>query len=340
MRSISNGNPIASILITAYNRKEFLIESVKSVLNQTVERKSYEIIVSKNFKDEEIDTFLMENGCISIIDHVKGIGNRLSRMIPIAKSDIIIFLEDDDLFFNNKIEQIVTLFQDKNTSYVNNSYLSIDGKGRIISAKNERKKTIRITNQKELSKKLIRLDEKQEYFGMSNISIRKNSFIPYIDSLKNVNVSPDLFFLILLTLVNGEFVFYNQVLTIYRIHNSLSNIKGGFEQFIKRRNSFWNLTIRDLDSYVNIIKYNNDLSVIKLIDIVKFQAKIHILLTNESNKSKISFEDILQSGKILLSRKKEIYLKLLFISILGFVNKNYAQRFYYKALVLDFYEKS
>ena len=44
-----------SVIIIAYKRKEFLLGAIKSVLNQTLDKKYYEIIVVKNYKDDAID---------------------------------------------------------------------------------------------------------------------------------------------------------------------------------------------------------------------------------------------------------------------------------------------
>ena len=43
--------PFISVIITAHNRKEFLLEAVNSALNQTLPKDEYEIIVVKNFQD-------------------------------------------------------------------------------------------------------------------------------------------------------------------------------------------------------------------------------------------------------------------------------------------------
>lgn len=43
--------PFISVIITAYNRKEFLLEAVNSALNQTLPKDEYEIIVVRNFSE-------------------------------------------------------------------------------------------------------------------------------------------------------------------------------------------------------------------------------------------------------------------------------------------------
>ena len=65
-------NPKISIIVTAFNRREFLRNAIESILKQTLDRAQFEIIVTKNFSDAAIDDYLNENHVISIVDDVKG----------------------------------------------------------------------------------------------------------------------------------------------------------------------------------------------------------------------------------------------------------------------------
>jgi len=44
-----------SVIISAYNRRDFLLKTVNSVANQTLDKNLYEVIVVKNFEDKSID---------------------------------------------------------------------------------------------------------------------------------------------------------------------------------------------------------------------------------------------------------------------------------------------
>jgi glycosyltransferase involved in cell wall biosynthesis len=48
-------DPLISVIIVAYNRREFIRETVKSVANQTLPKDEYELIVVKNFEDAYVD---------------------------------------------------------------------------------------------------------------------------------------------------------------------------------------------------------------------------------------------------------------------------------------------
>lgn len=125
---------MVSVIITAFNRRDFLVEAVKSVLNQKVDPGKYEIIVTKNFLDANIDGFLKENNLISIVDEKPGMGYRLSRAIEIARGDVICFLQDDDLWLDGKLQNVLDEFMIGKLGVLRNGVIKIDGDGHVIKS--------------------------------------------------------------------------------------------------------------------------------------------------------------------------------------------------------------
>lgn len=103
--------PKISVIITAHDRKEYLANAIGSVINQTVEKSNYEVIVIKNFEDEGIDDIIRKEAIISIRseDNSK-IGEDLYLGIINSHADIICFLDDDDLFTSDKLENVLKAF--------------------------------------------------------------------------------------------------------------------------------------------------------------------------------------------------------------------------------------
>jgi len=60
------GKPYISVIITAYNRKKYLLGAVRSALDQTLPKDLYEVIVVKNFRDETIDRQLEKWGVVDL----------------------------------------------------------------------------------------------------------------------------------------------------------------------------------------------------------------------------------------------------------------------------------
>lgn len=99
-----------SVIIVAYNRKMYVKQAVESVLNQTYDKNKYEIIVVKNFHDEDIDKFLIANKVNNIFSLNEEYGKKLSTGISNSNGDIICFLEDDDLFDKYRLERVNQIF--------------------------------------------------------------------------------------------------------------------------------------------------------------------------------------------------------------------------------------
>jgi Glycosyltransferases, probably involved in cell wall biogenesis len=128
--------PYISVIITAYNRKEFLLNAIKSAVNQTLDKKYYEIIVIKNFQDENIDNYLLENNIKGIISDDISLGGKLNEALNVAKGNVISFLEDDDLFLENKLDTVHNKFKkDANIVYYHNRHVPINKDGKTIEVK-------------------------------------------------------------------------------------------------------------------------------------------------------------------------------------------------------------
>ena len=76
-----------SVIIVAYNRRKFLIHALKSVVNQSM--KPHEVVVVKNFNDDEIEDFIEKHGFISILyDDVHG-GAMYAKGIEETNGDVL-----------------------------------------------------------------------------------------------------------------------------------------------------------------------------------------------------------------------------------------------------------
>jgi glycosyltransferase involved in cell wall biosynthesis len=121
--------PYISVIITAYNRKEFLLKAIKSVVNQTLDKKYYEIIVIKNYRDEIIDDYIKNNNVIGIVSREESLTGKLVEALYIANGHVISFLEDDDLFSEDKLETIYNKFKNNhNLCYYHNAHININDK--------------------------------------------------------------------------------------------------------------------------------------------------------------------------------------------------------------------
>ena len=205
--------PYISVIITAYNRKEFLLNAIKSALNQTLDKKYYEIIVIKNFTDKNIDDFINENNIVGIISDKESLGWKLVEAINIARGTVMSFLEDDDLFSNDKLEVVFNKFHDNdNICYYHNAHITINEKYQKLDSN--------------IGKSII--------FNMSSISVKKS--ILNLNNLKKVNFNMDHFIYLLALESDNVIMNGKEKLTYYMFHTSASHIDtNDINLFIKYR---------------------------------------------------------------------------------------------------------
>ncbi len=216
---MGNG-PFITVLIRAYNRKEFLIKAVDSALNQTLNNKYYEIIVVKNWNDETIDGYLYSKGVKAIFK--EGIaGSLIMEGLKNSTGNVVCFLDDDDRFMNTKLESVYRKFSEvKNLTYYHNAINPVTEDGSPANFKHDT------------------ID-----FGMSNISILKIA-VNY-DIIGRISFFQDVTLFSLALNYGGKLIDDKTPLTFYLLHSSVSN----FENM-----SFEEYKIKSYKAYQNYLK--------------------------------------------------------------------------------------
>ncbi len=222
---------IITVIITAYDRKKFIITAIKSVLNQTISKDDYELIVVKNYNDKTIDDYLEKNGIKNIYSRDKSLGGKLAEAIKVSIGEIILFLEDDDSFVDDKLEYVHSLFaKNKSLVYYHNRYIPVNEKYRI---------TKYINNSPD--------------FNMSCLSIRKG----VIDANKIIGITESIdTFIYLSAIESGKSLMADRKkLTFYMVHNSASNIfLPDFSDFNAAKITYINNVINTLNTFLNFLK--------------------------------------------------------------------------------------
>jgi glycosyltransferase involved in cell wall biosynthesis len=206
--------PFISVIITAHNRREFLLEAVNSALNQTLPKDEYEIIVVKNFEDERIDKFLEEHNVKNIVTKEEPLGAKIVKGVEESRGEVVSFLEDDDLWLPQKLEIVRQIFKDKDVIYYHNNFsnfvdhINIDVANIVFTAKS----------------RLLRLKASDiKDFGVlmnnSSVSVRKCIFFEeQKEYVKKVTISVDNLLAYLAYCYNKILVLDDRVLTLRRIH--------------------------------------------------------------------------------------------------------------------------
>ena len=221
-----------SVIIIAYQRKEYIVKAVESALDQDFDRDEYEIIVVKNFSDSYIDEFLKNHGVINVLSTNTGIGKKFAEGLLFSKGQIACFLEDDDIFLKNKINEVYQTFtKHRDLVYYHNNASFIDEIGEplsdfrtIASGKITKTGELYVKNE-DKDDAVFKLFSLGPYWNNSCISIRKSHFLSYLGMLSNIDTIFDgaIFFCALCT--KGDILLTGNVLNCYRItRNSATQI--------------------------------------------------------------------------------------------------------------------
>ncbi len=105
-------NPLVSVVIPTYNRVQFLVDAIDSVMNQTCQ--DFEIIVTDDGSTDgtvEKISSLYPSVRLLIGEHTGRPSDVRNRGIIAAQGEYVAFLDDDDLWHPSKLEQQVALLE-------------------------------------------------------------------------------------------------------------------------------------------------------------------------------------------------------------------------------------
>lgn len=127
-RGVISMDELVSVIIPTYNREQFIIEALQSVLNQSYERLEV-IIVDDGSTDKTVEIIKkMSDPRIKILVNEKNEGACFSRNRGVieAKGNYIAFQDSDDIWEKNKLEICLDYLKKENADVVFSSYVLND----------------------------------------------------------------------------------------------------------------------------------------------------------------------------------------------------------------------
>lgn len=316
--------PYISVIITAYNRKEFLKEAVNSVLDQTLDKDMYELIVIKNFITR-LDQKWKSKGVKLIHKPAGSIGDFLYIGVLHSRGSIISFLDDDDTFAKNRLKIIYDEFS-KNPSmiyYHNNCKVIYENK--YIKSKNNNIITTNVKKRFFASASDIASIYKfilpSTYFNSSSVAIKKNLVLNNIKYLKKIISNPDDFFAYIAITPTGEILCDNRKLTNYRIHAKNTSISVNMNT---QKIGYYNYT-KMLSILHRLLLYNKSSIGIKVLLAKSIRSKMNDAILTSKH---IYVNDVYNYIKyysipfLFYCKRIDLFLPLIFFSLL---NKRKAQ---------------
>jgi len=127
------GEPEIAVIVGDYSRRRYLPFALRSLEAQTLPRERYEVIVTKNYLDPDLDRRLKEAGATVLFDEEPRIGRWLRRAVNSSRAPVVTFLDDDDEFEPDRLAHLVGVFaQHPDLGFYRNRVTVIDADGRPI----------------------------------------------------------------------------------------------------------------------------------------------------------------------------------------------------------------
>ncbi|MCI4334501.1 MAG: glycosyltransferase [Thermoplasmata archaeon] len=245
--------PALTVVLPAHHRTEFLRSAVASVLGQSLSRSEYELIVVKNFEEEETDRFLRSQGVQLLRSDRDALGGKLAEAIAAARGEVLTFLEDDDLYAPDRLACVRRAFEDPQLGYLHNATQLVDRQGLPLagSFRSESRRQIDVAP-KDRSRRAVRwLLRASAYFNLSSIALRREAIASALPHLAETNLTCDN--LLFYSALVAPLALRNEPapLTYYRLHWSASWESTGSTEFFERERRKWGSIV---DGFERIVK--------------------------------------------------------------------------------------
>lgn len=227
-----NTNPLVSILMTTYNRQEYVIECIKSILKQSY--KNIEFIIVDDNSDDDTEYYIRKllNAEGYTFTFIKTEGKRgpgLNKRLgwDYVKGQYVIFLDDDDYYVSNDfiLKSIKLLLEKPELAVVGfNSYMGVED--RIIISDTLYPLNTVINSTMALYKFMISLPKPNSTFpAVFNVNRLKIGDIAEMKILNDTQIW-------LRALLSGNLIYLSDYVGVYRVHKGSIGYKLTVEEII------------------------------------------------------------------------------------------------------------
>lgn len=275
--TVTNNNPLVSIIMPAYNAEKYIAEAIESVLSQTYS--NWELIIADDFSTDStakiVDSYKKKDERVKSIRMGKNSGPVIARNKAIEKSsgEYLAMLDADDVSLPDRLaKQVGFLEYNKDIDFVGSSAELIDENGKVVG-----KKTKPLTYEEIKFPILL-----QTQFIMSSVVLKKKAFIETCGFDNAYLYAEDYDMWTKLLALGKKCANIKVALIRYRIQpQSLTQMS--LTQPIQERNAlninargvarFMAIPRKDLVNMVNMIN-NQQLSVFELINALKWHRRL------------------------------------------------------------------
>ena len=220
---------LVSVIIPYYKKRNFVRETINSVLNQTYE--NLEIIIIYDDTNQNDFEFLKEieklDNKIRVLKNISRLGAGFSRNLGIenSKGKYIAFLDADDTWSQDKLKKQILFMEKNNYKISHTSYFIINEKKKVIGQRKARD--------------LLSINDiiKSCDIGLSTVIVEKNIILDNNIKFPELTTKEDFVFWLMLFKKSYKFYAFDECLTNWTdSKNSLSSstvqkLKDGFKVY-------------------------------------------------------------------------------------------------------------
>lgn len=223
-----------TVIITAYDRKKFVADAIKSVFDQSYDTSRIELITISNF-EVDLPHPVPAGIKVKTIKLEGTIGEFLYEGVSQARAEIVAFLDDDDMWEPSKVHKMISAFNgNRELIFYRNAVKYIDENGKPINNKRVldilpcKLKGLHFFRKECLIKALPVILTCGGDFNLSTFACRKKIMkTPQYEKLRLIESGQDAFFFWVAVLTQGDFRMESEGLTLYRVHNL--NVSGSID---------------------------------------------------------------------------------------------------------------
>lgn len=227
-------NPRVSVVVIAHDRTRYLRGAVESVLRNATDQFDMEVIVVKRPVDPELDSALRALDVAVVNTDRETLGAKLVLGTRASSGDVLLPLEDDDEFVQDRVATIVKSWSRyPNLGFYHNDFTLIGELGERHVSRIYRSRTARwgrVAGELVVTPHSIPTDRRAMLLpfpgNLSSMAIKRSLILPWFEFLSGLTYSVDVF-LFLSVLTTSSWVALDPAqLTRYRIHEASTSATG------------------------------------------------------------------------------------------------------------------
>ena len=272
--------PYVTVIVTAYNRQEFLNAALESLVAQDAPAEDFEVIVVKNFENSEADRTIANMGALSIFDDSRTLHTFSEEAVKRAKGEVICFLDDDDMFLPGKISTVTKVFRNNpEIDYYHNAIDYVDVRGKVIAPPFsfrfsilERDGEAIVLDHNSVRAKAGELIAAQCDYNNSSITVRKRILLENLDVARRTFSAHDSMIFYLAAMRGKSVMIDPVILTHYRLNRKSVTVSSRYE-----------FSLRQVKTFAALCRFAEDIGEKEIADVLRRQMFLFALIRDISN---------------------------------------------------------